>query len=75
MTTLVGGRENLRLVPAIRRSSPRPRLLTLVERLELWGQRHRQRRDLRHLPDGLLKDIGVSRADVARESDKPFWQA
>jgi uncharacterized protein YjiS (DUF1127 family) len=28
---------------------------------------------LRHLSDDMLKDIGISREDVQRESHRPFW--
>jgi uncharacterized protein YjiS (DUF1127 family) len=34
----------------------------------------RQRRALLALDDWMLKDIALSRADVLRESGKPFWQ-
>lgn len=36
--------------------------------------RHRSRVHLETLDDRMLKDIGVSRADVSRESSKPFWR-
>jgi uncharacterized protein YjiS (DUF1127 family) len=36
-------------------------------------ERSRQRRDLGGLSDELLKDIGVSRADVARECGRWPW--
>lgn len=39
-----------------------------------WLERSRQRRHLSALDDHMLSDIGLSRADVARECDKPFWQ-
>ena len=29
---------------------------------------------MRALDDWVLKDIGLSRADVMREGEKPFWQ-
>lgn len=32
------------------------------------------RRQMRFLPDELLKDVGLSRADVEREASKPFWR-
>jgi uncharacterized protein YjiS (DUF1127 family) len=36
--------------------------------------RARQRRALQALDDRLLKDIGVTRADVELETAKWFWQ-
>lgn len=36
--------------------------------------RSRERRALLGLDDWILKDIGLTRADVMSESDKPFWQ-
>ena len=46
-------------------------VLTLVyESLE----RSRQRRALRGLSDTMLRDIGLSRADVEREASKPLWR-
>ena len=39
-----------------------------------WLQRRRERRHLEMLDDHMLKDIGVTRADVEREVSKPFWQ-
>lgn len=46
----------------------------LLETLECWHQRTRQRTALAELDDRLLKDIGLTRADVAREIRKPFWR-
>ena len=40
-----------------------------------WLERARQRRQLRELGDHMLKDIGLSRADVEAEASKPFWRA
>ena len=45
-----------------------------LEQLLVWQERIRQRRHLDSLDDRLLKDVGLSRADIAREVDKPFWQ-
>lgn len=39
-----------------------------------WYLRRQQRFDLAALDDRGLKDVGLSRADVAREVDKPFWR-
>jgi uncharacterized protein YjiS (DUF1127 family) len=37
-------------------------------------ERSRQRRALSGLNDAMLRDLGLSRADVAREVEKPFWR-
>lgn len=50
-------------------------VMRLIEGLAVWHERSRQRYHLATLDDHVLKDIGVSRADVAREVDKPFWRA
>ena len=40
----------------------------------IWLERARQRRQLQQLSDHMLKDIGLSRADVEAEVTKPFWR-
>jgi uncharacterized protein YjiS (DUF1127 family) len=40
-----------------------------------WQDRSRQRYLLQTYDDHMLRDIGLSRADVAREAGKPFWRA
>jgi len=37
--------------------------------------RRQQRRDLRELDDCQLHDVGITRAQVERESRKPFWKS
>jgi uncharacterized protein YjiS (DUF1127 family) len=42
----------------------------------LWAKRIRERRELGRLlgqPDYIIKDIGLQRGDITRESLKPFW--
>ena len=51
-----------------------PRLLGALVAIEVWLDRHNQRRSLLELDDHILHDIGLSRADVAAESRKWFWQ-
>ncbi len=46
----------------------------LIEVLLQWQDRARQRRGLDQLSDRMLSDIGLDRADVSREIDKPFWR-
>ena len=58
------------------------RLLTAVGRILIdsyrtvsdWRERAEQRRRLMQLPDDRLRDIGVSRLEVVREAQKPFWR-
>lgn len=40
-----------------------------------WRERWRQRQMLRSLNDRMLRDIGLSHADVEAECRKPFWIA
>jgi len=44
-------------------------LLELVE----WRWRSSQREILRALDERMLKDVGLSRADIDRELQKPVW--
>ncbi|HYH39601.1 MAG TPA: DUF1127 domain-containing protein [Azospirillum sp.] len=46
----------------------------VTDTLATWQERRRQRRALEALPDHLLHDIGISRADAGCEADKPFWR-
>lgn len=46
---------------------------TLLVRLWRWAQLYQQRRDLARASDAMLKDLGLSRADVMHESERPFW--
>ncbi|WP_256737466.1 DUF1127 domain-containing protein [Pseudomonas sp. dw_358] len=38
-----------------------------------WYELARQRRELAKLTESDLKDIGLSRADILEESERPFW--
>ena len=49
-------------------------LVTVFDTLLLWIERTQQRRALARLNDHLLADIGLGRADVAHECDKPGWR-
>lgn len=56
-------------------SRRRPGLATRIfEALLTWQQRQAERRHLAMLDDYLLRDVGLSRADVEQESSKPFWR-
>jgi len=61
----------------LRRSRRRPAagwLSLLADTLLLWQARSEQRRRLAACDDAMLKDLGLSRADIERETRKPFWQ-
>jgi uncharacterized protein YjiS (DUF1127 family) len=40
----------------------------------VWQERARERRRLASLTDYELRDIGLSRSQIDRETRKPFWQ-
>lgn len=46
----------------------------LVEKLFTWQRRLIDRRSLESLDERMLRDIGVTRADVHQEASKPFWK-
>ena len=41
--------------------------------IALWTDRANQRWDLAELDERLLRDIGKTREEARRESEKPFW--
>lgn len=57
---------------------PRARAWAVVRNtvvlLAAWNQRRRTRIALAKLPPHLLRDIGLSAGDAAREAEKPFWR-
>jgi uncharacterized protein YjiS (DUF1127 family) len=58
-----------RLTEAIRAA-----FFQLNETVWTWRARIRSRGDLARFDDHILKDIGISRADVYRETSKRFWR-
>lgn len=51
----------------------RTEMQKLAQKIVFWHQRNRSRKALAKLDDRLLEDIGLSRADVDQEIEKPFW--
>jgi uncharacterized protein YjiS (DUF1127 family) len=49
--------------------------VTLFNMISAWAERRRTRHHLYQMPDYMLHDIGVSRAEVESEWAKPFWRA
>jgi uncharacterized protein YjiS (DUF1127 family) len=67
------------IVPTVTTVDERPpaspgRLVALLSCLSVWLERYRQRRHLSSLSPHMLKDIGLSRADVEFEYRKHPWQ-
>lgn len=50
-------------------------LSRLAYTLETWLLRWHRRRELGSLDDEQLNDVGIPRADAAREAGKPFWRS
>lgn len=48
-------------------------LVHAVAQIRRWRQLHRERAEMASLSDDRLRDIGLSRCDVRRESARPFW--
>jgi len=48
-------------------------LKAVVGRIGRWHELARQRRQLASLSDNALHDLGLSRADIASETERPFW--
>lgn len=46
----------------------------MLARLDLWRRRARERRDLLRMSELQRHDIGITRVDVWREVNKPFWR-
>ncbi|MBI6684247.1 DUF1127 domain-containing protein [Pseudomonas viridiflava] len=48
-------------------------LQSMRNHIARWHELHRQRRLLAQMSDGALKDLGLSRADIQHEVERPFW--
>ena len=46
----------------------------LARRIADWLHHRATRRSLVRLDERTLKDVGLTRADVDREYDRPFWE-
>lgn len=50
-------------------------LARLIDAVLDWQERAHQRHHLSGLDDRLIRDMGLSRADVDEEIHKPFWKS
>ncbi|WP_166359217.1 DUF1127 domain-containing protein [Pseudomonas akapageensis] len=46
---------------------------SILKQILRWHDLHRERAQLMQLSDAALKDMGLSRADIFEESERPFW--
>lgn len=68
---IVGGGQTQQV---IKRKPHRISLMSLiVDYLYSWYRISQERRALSSMSDWMLKDIGLSRADAERESQRHFW--
>lgn len=49
--------------------------LTALNTLLVWQERASERHHLGQMDDFMLKDMGLSRADVEKEAALPFWRS
>jgi uncharacterized protein YjiS (DUF1127 family) len=63
-----------RLTLKPRRSYVLQAVVGVFEHLAVWQDRRRQRSILARLDDRMLRDIGLTYADVEGEIAKPFWR-
>jgi len=46
----------------------------LAALIATWQSRAKQRRELQEMEPRILRDLGLSKAEAAFESAKPFWR-
>ena len=46
-----------------------------LDRVADWQARSSERRQLATMDERMLRDIGISRAQVSAEIEKPFWRS
>lgn len=68
-----GQRGFVQVAPPVHRFSLLRGLRRLAGRLQRWYELGLQRRTLATMDDRALKDLGLSRADIFKETERPFW--
>ena len=53
----------------------KPFFQTIADTVLDWQERARQRHMLAALDERMLRDMGLSRADVSTETEKAFWHS
>ena len=47
----------------------------VIKKIYAWRTRSQQRKQLASLSEHMLKDMGLTRYEVNKEVDKPFWRS
>ena len=68
-TRIVPQRVRRRAMPALREAVSR-----IFAALQEWRRRRCDRAELARFDERMLSDIGITRADLWREINKPFWR-
>ncbi len=58
---------------SVQKSAAAPLWKRAIQRVLHWHELARQRRELATMSDEALKDIGLTRADIQQEVERPFW--
>ncbi len=74
--TAAGHRSRIAPQKVRRRAMPllRQALNRIFAALQEWRRRGRDRAELARFDERMLSDIGITRADLWREINKPFWR-
>ena len=71
--------DRSRAFPGPSRADYRRRITVWISKvptlLLVWQRRYMERQDMASFNEHMLRDIGLSREDLAREIAKPFWRA
>lgn len=49
-------------------------IVALLDRIDVWSDRARRRRQLARMSPTEMRDLAASRTDVMNEINKPFWR-
>ncbi|MGY4531914.1 uncharacterized protein YjiS (DUF1127 family) [Pseudomonas sp. TE3786] len=60
-------------LPRARPGAAEGLLTRICKQVKRWNELAAQRRLLASMPDATLKDLGLSRADLEHEVERPFW--